>query len=167
MPKSKWMMMLLACLVLAGGAFYWQKEWREPPAEVVRNFLEPPDLPEISGEGRPETMAETSQETMPEPTAETIVETTAETGPEYFTDPPEKETEAAPEWVFATQPLMVNLNTADAAQLQKLPGIGPGKAQAILQYRQEHGPFQAIEELMRVPGIKEGTFAKLKAYVTV
>ena len=159
MPKSKWMMMLLACLVLAGGAFYWQKEWREPPAEVVRNFLEPPDLPEISGEGRPETMAETSQETRPE--------TAAETGPEYITAPSEKETEAAPEWVFATQPLMVNLNTADAAQLQKLPGIGPGKAQAILQYRQEHGPFQTIEELMRVPGIKEGTFAKLKAYVTV
>ena len=159
MPKSKWMMMLLACLVLAGGAFYWQKEWREPPAEVVRNFLELPALPEISGEGRPETMAETSQETRPE--------TTAETGPEYFTAPPEKETEAAAEWVFATQPLMVNLNTADAAQLQKLPGIGPGKAQAILRYRQEHGPFQTIEELMRVPGIKEGTFAKLKAYVTV
>ena len=159
MPKSKWMMMLLACLVLAGGAFYWQKEWQEPPAEVVRNFLEPPDLPEISGEGRPETMAETSQETMPE--------TTAETGPEDFTAPPEEETEAAPVWVFATEPLMVNLNTADAAQLQILPGIGPGKAKAILRYRQEHGPFQTIEELMRVPGIKEGTFAKLKDYVTV
>ena len=147
MPKSKWMMMLLACLVLAGGAFYWQKEWREPPAEISRRVLPP------------EAAEETFPETVPEPLPETP--------PETLPEPLKEETEAAPVWVFATEPLMVNLNTADAAQLQKLPGIGPGKAQAILRYRQEHGPFQTIEELMRVPGIKEGTFAKLKDYVTV
>ena len=147
MPKSKWMMMLLACLVLAGGAFYWQKEWQEPPAEISRRVLPP----------------EAAEETFPE----TVPETFPETPPETLPEPLKEETEAVPIWVFATEPLMVNLNTADAAQLQKLPGIGPGKAQAILRYRQEHGPFQAIEELMRVPGIKEGTFAKLKDYVTV
>ena len=159
MPKSKWMMMLLACLVLAGGAFYWQKEWREPPAEISRRVL-PPEAAE-------ETFPETVPEPLPETPPENLPETFPETPPETLPKPLDEETEAAPVWVFATEPLMVNLNTADAAQLQKLPGIGPGKAQAILRYRQAHGPFQAIEELMRVPGIKEGTFAKLKDYVTV
>ncbi|MBP3729446.1 MAG: helix-hairpin-helix domain-containing protein [Lachnospiraceae bacterium] len=62
---------------------------------------------------------------------------------------------------------MVNINTAGVSELEKLPGIGPGKARAIVEYRQQKGPFRSIEELMQVPGIKEGTFARLKAYVTV
>lgn len=61
----------------------------------------------------------------------------------------------------------VNLNTADEAALTTLSGIGSSKAQAILAYREEHGGFSAIEEILNVPGIKEGTFVKIKDNIAV
>jgi comEA protein len=62
---------------------------------------------------------------------------------------------------------LVNLNTATAADLAKLPGIGPAVAARILEYRQKNGGFKKIEELMNVKGIGEKTFLKLKPLVTV
>ena len=56
----------------------------------------------------------------------------------------------------------VNLNTADEETLMTLTGIGATRAKDIIAYREENGPFQAIEEIMNVQGIKEGTFAKIK-----
>ena len=47
----------------------------------------------------------------------------------------------------------VELNTADAEALCTLPGVGPGKAQAILDYRAQHGPFAQVEDAAQVPGI--------------
>lgn len=64
-------------------------------------------------------------------------------------------------------PERININTADAKELDKLPGIGPAKAAAILEYRKTHGFFRVPEELMKVPGIKEGTYGKLVDRVTV
>ncbi len=61
----------------------------------------------------------------------------------------------------------VNLNTADKAALMTLPGIGEAKADAILRYRQEHGPFEKIEDIMLVPGIKEAAFEKMRDDITV
>ena len=61
----------------------------------------------------------------------------------------------------------VNLNTADAAALQTLTGIGESKASAILAYREEHGSFNSIEDIMNVPGIKESTFSKIKDKIAV
>lgn len=61
----------------------------------------------------------------------------------------------------------VDLNTANAEELQRLPGIGETKAQAILTYRAEQGAFGSVEELKQVPGIKEAVFAKLKQFVYV
>ncbi len=61
----------------------------------------------------------------------------------------------------------VNLNTADREQLKTLPGIGDAKADAILQYREEHGPFGAIEEIQNISGIKDGVFSKIKDLITV
>ena len=50
---------------------------------------------------------------------------------------------------------LVDLNTADAETLQTLPGIGPAKAAAIIAYREEHGPFAALQDVANVPGISE------------
>ena len=61
----------------------------------------------------------------------------------------------------------ININTANEAQLTTLTGIGATRAQAIIAYREENGPFAAIEDIMNVQGIKEGTFAKIKDEIVV
>lgn len=60
----------------------------------------------------------------------------------------------------------VNINTADAATLEALPGIGPELAQRILDYRQAHGPFARIEGLLDVPGIGPGILEKIQEEIT-
>jgi competence protein ComEA len=60
---------------------------------------------------------------------------------------------------------LVNVNTADSAQLQLLPGIGPVKAQAIIDYRLAHGVFSSAEELLNVKGIGEKTLEKMLPYL--
>ena len=67
----------------------------------------------------------------------------------------------------AQQDNRININTADEAQLITLTGIGATRAQAIIAYREENGPFAAIEDIMNVQGIKEGTFAKIKDEIVV
>lgn len=61
----------------------------------------------------------------------------------------------------------MDVNTADAAALQTLPGIGPALAERIIAYRTEHGPFRTVEELLEVKGIGEATLEKLRQEVTV
>jgi competence protein ComEA len=55
----------------------------------------------------------------------------------------------------------VNINTADAALLETLPGIGPSLAQRIIDYRQKNGPFAQNQDIMEVSGIGQGIFDKL------
>ncbi len=62
---------------------------------------------------------------------------------------------------------LVNINTADKTELMELPGIGEAKAASIIEYRKTNGEFQKIEDLMKIPGIKEGLFRKVSAYITV
>lgn len=61
----------------------------------------------------------------------------------------------------------VNINTADEQQLMTLPGIGPSKATAIIQYRTDHGAFQTTEALMEVSGIGAKTFEKLEQSIRI
>jgi competence protein ComEA len=61
----------------------------------------------------------------------------------------------------------LNLNTTTKEELIALPGIGPAKAQAILDYRAAHGGFKSVEELKDVKGIGAKRFEKLKAELTV
>ena len=62
---------------------------------------------------------------------------------------------------------VVDLNSADAAALDALPGVGPGRARAIVGYRQANGPFHAVQELARVPGIGPAALARLQGRVRV
>ncbi len=63
--------------------------------------------------------------------------------------------------------LRVNINTADSAALESLPGIGPSLAQRIIDYRQSHGPFARIEDVMEVSGIGAATFEGIQDLITV
>lgn len=62
---------------------------------------------------------------------------------------------------------LINLNTATKEELLLLPGVGDSKADSIIRYREEHGNFNSIEEIMNITGIKEGLFNKIKDKVTV
>jgi competence protein ComEA len=62
---------------------------------------------------------------------------------------------------------LVNLNTADQAGLESLPGVGPVTAAAILEWRAEHGAFTAVEELLEVSGIGDATLAEIAPHVTL
>lgn len=62
---------------------------------------------------------------------------------------------------------LVNLNQASKEELMTLPGIGEAKAEAILQYRTEHGTFSSIDEIKNISGIKDGVFEKIKDKITV
>lgn len=74
-------------------------------------------------------------------------------------------TSAAPE--AKTVSLLININTATSEELTALNGIGPAKAQAIIDYRNENGYFTSVEELTDVSGIGEKTLAKIRDYITI
>lgn len=60
---------------------------------------------------------------------------------------------------------LININQADVSLLCEIPGVGESRAEAIIAYREEHGKFENAEELMQIPGIKEGLFAKILPYI--
>ncbi|MBQ4650844.1 MAG: helix-hairpin-helix domain-containing protein [Firmicutes bacterium] len=61
----------------------------------------------------------------------------------------------------------VNLNLADSATLQTIPGIGPSKADRIIEYRNNNGRFRTVEDIMNITGIGQKTFESIKSYITV
>ena len=61
----------------------------------------------------------------------------------------------------------ININTASAAELEALPGIGPALAERIIEYRNEHGPFSTIDALVDVQGVSERMVEDFRDQVTV
>lgn len=72
---------------------------------------------------------------------------------------------ASPEFVH--QEYLTNINTADMLTLQQLKGIGRKRAKAIITYREQHGNFASLDDLIQVPGISHQTVHKLQAQLTV
>lgn len=66
-----------------------------------------------------------------------------------------------------TRPVRVNLNRASAAELETLPGIGPARARAIIRWREEHGRFRKVEDVLGVPGVGPATLERLRPLVRV
>lgn len=111
----------------------------------------------------------------PENTTEQQISTTtaaSSTAPQSTTAAPQTTASAAPVTNSTTaQPAeietRVNINTADLNELMTLNGIGKVKGQAIIDYRNEHGPFSSVDELIEVKGIGEKTLEKLREFVMV
>lgn len=61
---------------------------------------------------------------------------------------------------------LININTASVEELDSLPGIGPTIAQRIIDYRDENGPFQTIEDILNVSGVGPSTFEQIKDLIT-
>jgi len=64
-------------------------------------------------------------------------------------------------------PMWIHINTASAEELQSLPGIGPVLARRIVEYRQAHGPFQDVDELVRVRGIGKGMLKRIAGKIAL
>lgn len=69
--------------------------------------------------------------------------------------------------VLSVEAALININTANSAELQTLNGIGPAKAQTIIDYRNTNSPFAKIEDIRKVSGIGEVTFSNIKDFITV
>ena len=61
----------------------------------------------------------------------------------------------------------VNINTANAEELQQVPGIGPATAQKILQMRKSYGPFKSVDDLLAIRGLGQKRLDKMRKYLTV
>jgi competence protein ComEA len=61
----------------------------------------------------------------------------------------------------------IDLNRAGVAELETVPGIGPVTAQRIVDFREENGPFERVEDLLKIKGIGEKSFEKLRPYLKV
>ena len=86
--------------------------------------------------------------------------------------PPPEETgprqpSSAPSRSASEAPGLVNINTAGSEELQTLPGIGEKRAEAIIAYREDNGPFRIVEEITNVSGIGEGILSRIIDYITV
>lgn len=106
-----------------------------------------------------------SSQTQSEPYTVTVQQAAGSASSSSATQPDTSQTDQQPESLLEGERIPVN--TADAYELDRLPGIGPTKAQAIVEYREEHGPFQSTDQLLEVSGIGEATLEGLLDYITL
>jgi competence protein ComEA len=66
----------------------------------------------------------------------------------------------------STLPLIIDLNRATAQDLDKLPGVGPATAKAIIDHRTRNGPFASVDDLLKVKGIGPAKLAEIRPWVS-
>ena len=152
----------LLVAAIAGGIMLAVQHSRSQPVEIVLSQTEPP---EQSGElyiggavANPGIYPWQEGDTIQALLLDASVEPDADLSHIEIYVPREGEEQS---------PQKINITRAEPWLLQALPGIGEVKAQAIVGYRNEHGPFKRIEDLLKVSGIGPATFEKLKDYITV
>jgi len=152
----------LVIAAIAGGITLAVQHSRSQPVEIVLSQTEPP---EQSGEiyiggavANPGIYALREGDTLQALLSDAAIEPDANLSHIELYIPREGEEQS---------PQKIDINRAEPWLLEALPGIGETRAQAIMDYRSENGPFKRIEDLLKVSGIGEGTFDKIKDYITV
>jgi competence protein ComEA len=152
----------LVAAAIAGGIMLAVQHSRNQPAEIVLSQTEPP---EQSGElylggalANPGIYPWQEGDTIQALLLDAGVEPDADLSHIEIYIPREGEEQSSQK---------IDINRAEPWLLEALPGIGEVTAQAIVDYRDENGPFKRIEDLLQVKGIGEGTLAKIKDYITV
>jgi competence protein ComEA len=152
----------LLIAAIAGGVMLAVQHSRSQPVEIVLSQTEPP---EQSGElyiGG----AVANPGIYPWQEGDTIQALLLDTGLEPDADLSHIEI-YVPREGEEQSPQKIDINRAEPWLLEALPGIGEVTAQAIMDYRNENGPFRSIEDLLKVKGIGEGTLDKIKDFITV
>ena len=152
----------LVIAIIVGGVMLAIKHSRSQPVEIALSQTTPP---EPSGEvyisgavANPGIYSLKEDDTIQALLSDTGVEPNADLSHIKIYIPREGEKQS---------PQKIDINRAEAWLLEALPSIGETRAQAIVDHRNENGPFKRIEDLLRVKGIGEGTFNKIKDYITV
>lgn len=155
------LMVLLAVIIAAGGIIIWSKHDVSQPLEI---YLLPE--PEMTGEiyVGGEVNNPGFYPLKPDDSIDDIIR--AAGGANGKADPTRLSLNV-PGVIETESPQKVNINRADAWLLQALPGIGEVRAQAIVDYRQENGPFKNINEIVDVEGMGLATFEQIKSLITV
>lgn len=160
-PPTRWLAAaLLAALGVAGMVYAVLRTTPKPQAEEVATVRAPAtaDRPRT----QPAKAGPGPSAHRPQPT--TTQETARSKGPDIASRSTTKPLDA-PELAPAT-PRLIDVNSASAAELELLPGIGPTLAQRIVEDRERNGPFATVEDLDRVSGIGPRTIEKLKELAT-
>lgn len=151
----------LLIAAIAGGVMLAVQHSRNQPVEIVLSQTEPPQQ---SGElyiggavANPGIYPWQEGDTIQALLLDTGIEPDADLSHIEIYVPREGEEQS---------PQKIDINRAEPWLLEVLPGIGEVLAQRIVDYRSENGPFRTIEDLLKVSGIGEGTFAKIKDYIT-
>jgi len=152
----------LVIAAIAGGVMLAVQHSRSQPVEIVLSQTEPPEL---SGElyiggavANPGIYALREGDTLQTLLSDAGIEPDADLSHIEIYVPQEGEEQSSQK---------IDINRAEPWLLEALPGIGEVLAQRIIDYRSENGSFRRIEELLKVSGIGEATFEKIRDYITV
>ena len=152
----------LVIAAIAGGVMLAVQHSRNQPVEIVLSQTEPPEQRgELYIGG-----AVANPGIYPWQEGDTIQALLLDTGVEPDADLSHIEI-YVPREGEERSPQKIDINRAEPWLLEALPGIGGVLAQRIVDYRSENGPFKRIEDLLKVSGIGEGTFEKIKDFITV